>query len=222
MIRLAILVEGQTEEKFVKQLLFVHFLKKNISVTPIILTTRREPTESNHKGGMVSFSKVKKELLQLLRSFDFVTTMFDYYGLKNDFPEYEESKNILNVYEKAEMVESALAKEINPTKFIPYFQMYEFEALLFSSIKGFKSNYNSSSGNAQIQKIIANFPNPEKINDNKETAPSKRIERAYGENQFMKTSDGIIIAKKIGLETIRNKCKHFNEWITKIENLVEK
>ena len=44
---------------------------------------------------------------------------------------------------------------------------------------------------------------------------------ANGKNQFMKTSDGIIIAKKIGLETIRDKCNHFNDWITKIEKLVE-
>ena len=86
MIRLAILVEGQTEEKFVKELLIPYFLKINIVITPITLKTKRTSSMADYKGGMVTFSKAKKELLKLIPSFDFVTTMFDYYGLKKDFP----------------------------------------------------------------------------------------------------------------------------------------
>ncbi len=219
MIRIAILVEGQTEEKFVKQLLVNEFMANGISIIPIILKTSRETSGNSYKGGYITFTKVKKELQNLLSNFDYISTMFDYYGLSHDFPRYQESKECNNVYEKAKMVEDALAEEISSIKFIPYIQMYEFEALLFSSIKGFKKHYGYR--NAEIQAVINQYPNPEIINDSKETAPSKRIENIFGKNKFRKTSDGIIVAKELGLEIIRTKCKHFNEWLKKIEGVLQ-
>ena len=97
MVRVAILVEGQTEEQFVKQLLEPYFLGINIFVTPIILKTKRISSGADFRGGMITFSKVEKELKNLINSFDFVSTMFDYYGLDKDFPVIKNLK-ILKMY----------------------------------------------------------------------------------------------------------------------------
>ena len=43
MIRVYLLVEGQTEEVFVKEILVPHYARTNIFLTPIIVSTRPWP-----------------------------------------------------------------------------------------------------------------------------------------------------------------------------------
>lgn len=59
--------------------------------------------------------------------------------------------------------------------------------------------------------------NPELINDGPETAPSKRIERLIPE--YDKVIAGKQIAREIGIETLREKCRHFGEWLSRLEGL---
>ena len=63
----------------------------------------------------------------------------------------------------------------------------------------------------------------ELINDNPASAPSKRIQRLFP--GYRKGSSvnahAYRIARHIGLERIRRQCPHFNEWIEKLEKLVE-
>jgi hypothetical protein len=52
-----------------------------------------------------------------------------------------------------------------------------------------------------------------------ETAPSKRIIKALKDKyHYDKPKTGTEITDKIGIDTLRAKCQHFNEWLTKIEN----
>ena len=66
--------------------------------------------------------------------------------------------------------------------------------------------------------------NPELINDNPNTAPSKRIIRAIeGEKvkpffHYNKPKTGKFITAKVGIEVLREKCPHFNKWIEGILN----
>ncbi|MGV8948978.1 MAG: DUF4276 family protein [Candidatus Paracaedibacter sp.] len=57
--------------------------------------------------------------------------------------------------------------------------------------------------------------NPEAINDSRETAPSKRLEK---HTTYRKTTYGPNIAKEIGLSEIRQKCAGFDTWISMIES----
>ncbi len=59
--------------------------------------------------------------------------------------------------------------------------------------------------------------NPELINDGKFTAPSKRIIKEIPE--YDKVNAGPLIVEKIGLDVLRRGCPHFNEWLTKLEDL---
>ena len=61
------------------------------------------------------------------------------------------------------------------------------------------------------------FWSPEEINDSQQTAPSKRIIELKA--RYAKVTDGILISQKIGLDTMRVQCPHFNEWIGKLEAL---
>ncbi len=56
MKRALILVEGQTEERFVKQVLRDHLLSLNLSITPTLLTTKVVKNGPNFKGGVTSLS----------------------------------------------------------------------------------------------------------------------------------------------------------------------
>ena len=57
MIRINVFVEGQTEETFVRELLYGYFQEKNIFLNPILVKT-----SSVSKGGVVSYAKIKPQL----------------------------------------------------------------------------------------------------------------------------------------------------------------
>lgn len=215
MKRLAILVEGQAEERFVKEILYEHFLNKNIFIDPIIITSSRKANGVKYKGGDVKFDKVINELKKLLVSYDLVSTLLDYYGIDEDFKGYSESLNKKTIEEKKIVIETALKNEISNSRFIPYIQMHEFEALLFSDVAPFIYVDETPELLNELKEIIKNFDTPEHINNSKETAPSKRIKALY--KSYQKVTDGTLIAQEIGLTKIREKCKLFNEWISLLE-----
>lgn len=222
MKRLAILVEGPTEYKAIKELFYNVFIGRGLFIEPIIVQTNRSRSGKKSSGGYTTYSKIRKEILRLLDSFDYVSTFFDYYGLNENFPCYLKSLSESDIYKKVEIVEDAFAVDIKQRKFIPYIQLHEFESLLYSDISGFAEEYFDDLQKVQeINKIIQEFPNPEEINNSVEAAPSQRIKKIFGEHQFKKTSNGINIVKTIGLETLLAKCKHFKEWYLKLESIVE-
>ena len=80
---------------------------------------------------------------------------------------------------------------------------------------------NRDDGIARLVTMVSQFPSPEHINDNANTAPSKRIIREIPEYQDSKVSAGPIVAEKIELSTLRSKCSHFAGWLDKLESLGE-
>ena len=100
-------------------------------------------------------------------------------------------------------------------RFIPYVSMHEIEALYFSDPAVLAARLGVRQ--KDIDDILREFGEPEQIDDNPQTAPSKRLEKLS--DRFKKTTTGIVIAEAIGLEKIRKKCSVFNRWLTKIEDL---
>ena len=102
-------------------------------------------------------------------------------------------------------------------RFLPYVSMHEFEALYFSdpSLLAEKLGVRQK----EIDKILTECGEPEKINDNSQTAPSKRLEAlSY---RFKKTSTGLAIARSMGIECMRAACPIFSGWLTQLEELVK-
>ncbi|MDP2984827.1 MAG: DUF4276 family protein [Candidatus Latescibacter sp.] len=217
MKKVLILVEGQTEEAFVKRVLAIHLAPYDIVVNPIILTTKIVVNGPDFKGGSLSYRKVKKEAQRLLgdTSTHLVTTMLDFYGLKNDFPMRDNSTG--NPLEKVSRVEAAFNQDIDNPRFYSYFSLHEYEGLLFSSPSDIARIFNEPVKESILRRIRNSFPTPEDINDNPETVPSKRICMEFP--QYEKVFHGSVIAGRIGLETMRRECHHFHTWLNRIEQL---
>ena len=79
MIRLAVSVEGVTEEEFVKESLAPHSERKDVYVTPVLIGRARRHVRG---GGNVSIERLASEMRHLSGSFDAVTSLVDFYGLR--------------------------------------------------------------------------------------------------------------------------------------------
>jgi Domain of unknown function (DUF4276) len=218
MIRIYLLVEGQTEEIFVRELLQPHYARMGLFITPIIVTTSR-----GHRGGVVSYTKVKPQIERLCKQDRnaIVSILFDLYALPKDFPGKTEISFAVNVngHDKAVLLEERLASDINLANFIPYIMVHEFETLLF--VQPEKFGYWADNGAAPQTLIdIRRNLQPEDINDGPNTAPSKRILAAMP--NYQKTFHGPLIACDIGLNAMRAVCPHFHSWLEKLESLANR
>jgi hypothetical protein len=227
-VRVNMIVEGQTEETFVQDLLEDYFAHYGIYISKRCIETGRVSSRSvelgqkgprTFKGGMSSYKKAKKDIKRWLRENKsaFLTTMFDLYALPNDFPNYKQSQSITDPYKRVGQLENGLARDIGNLHFIPYIQLHEFEGLLFSNVEAIDtvlSLYGNGSKLSQLRDIRSKFKTPEEIDQGATTAPSKRLLSLY--TGYDKIAFGPLIAKEIGLDTIRNECPHFNKWMTSL------
>lgn len=214
MIRVNVFVEGQTEETFVRELLYGYFQDKNIYLNPILVRT-----STTGKGGVVSYAKIKPQLHRkcLEDKTAFVTTMFDLYALPNDFPGSDSLPKTSDPFQKAEYLEAEMGKDIGHQNFIPNLLVHEFEGLLYSNPQVFVGWFDESVvGILQGERDV--FPSPEHINDSPVTAPSKRIRNCC--EGYDKPLHGSLLAIDIGLDTIRRECQHFHKWLLRLENIV--
>lgn len=210
MIRLAISVEGPTEREFFTRVIRPHLGQFNIDVTPVVIRTKRVIGGQNHTGGDISLSRIIPQIKPLLSSFDFVTTFYDFYGFKGR----DNAENIQNLTK-------AISNELgSPRNFIPYIQQYEFESLLLSDCSMIGLHFSSDLVKQELAKAVASKANPEDVNDNRDTCPSKRITQACKQHinkNYDKVFDGPAIAEKIGLNKIRKTCPLFGKWLSEIE-----
>ena len=214
MKRLYIIVEGQTEEEFVKTMIAPYMRQSDIfDVTPILIRTSRMG-----RGGFVSYQHLKNDVMRLLASAkqDFIVSMFVDFFRCPEVPGKERWSTKEYHLEKIEEMEKCIAEDINDSRFIPYIQLHEFEALLFSSNEGFEA-YFTDEQNDQIQKIIDSYDNPEDINSSPENAPSKRI--LVIKDDYDKVLEGNLIALEIGFQKMLDKCPRFEAWISKLIRL---
>ncbi len=211
-----ILVEGQTEERFVKDVLREHLRFFGLELNPIVLITKRTYDGGRFQGGLTGFGKFKNEVQRLLggRS-TLVTTMFDYYRLPADFPGME-TRPKGSCLERVNHVEAALHQHFGLRRdFLPYLSLHEFEALLFSSLEELPRILIKPEKISEFADIRASFPTPEDINERPDQSPSKRIEALFP--TYRKRVHGPIASKRIGLDRIRAECPHFNAWVKYLE-----
>ena len=214
--RVNILVEGQTEETFVRELLIPHLNGFQVWVTPRIIETSK-----GHKGGAVSYAKIEHQVRRWCQQDPTakVTTMFDVYGLPSDFPGIDTWNSNQPSPQQATALEAALAAGVAQSNLIPYLQLHEYEALLFSDLNAFRYADVPDACIAAWQADLAQFASPEDVNNSPHTAPSKRLIARWPTYKRSKPLYGTLIALQIGLTTIRAKCRRFNEWVARLESL---
>ncbi|WP_176331627.1 DUF4276 family protein [Burkholderia vietnamiensis] len=215
MSRVYVLVEGQTEEAFVNELLCLHYARIGLYLTPIIVRT-----SPGYKGGVVSYAKIRPQIEKLCRqdADAHVTTLFDLYALPGDFPGKANAAYPVagSGQRKAEFLEAEMARDIGQGNFIPNLLVHEFEALLFTQIEPFEQ-WTDNDNVLEPLRAVRSVTAPEDINDDPRTAPSKRILAAMP--GYQKTFHGPLIACDIGLDAMRVACPHFGAWLGAIEEL---
>lgn len=218
MNKVHVLVEGQTEETFIRDILYPHFAAQGLYLVSKLVTTKRTKVGPDFKGGVTNYRKVKDDLLRLLgdTSAVAVSTMMDYYGLPDDFPGKSSVKGA-TCYERVTYLEKAFERDIDSPRFIPYLSLHEFEAMLFVSPGEMGKVFPDAEVENNLSAIASSFRTPEEINEGSETHPSARIcKLVVG---YQKRLHGPMVAARIGLAKIRERCAHLNNWLHKLENL---
>ena len=207
MIRLAIVVEGPTEEEFVKRVLTPHLRTREVEPTPILIGNKG-------RGGNVTIGRLASDMARLSWSFDRVTSLVDFYGFRGtgDASRAELQEDI------HDDVDRKIGRSYDRSRVFPYVQQYEFEGLLFSDVTTFGALLNGPPNLVENLKAVrARFGTPEDINDDVKTHPSKRIENAMP--AYQKRVDGPFLAERMGLPTIRAQCPRFDQWVERMETL---
>lgn len=210
MKRLYIVVEGQTEEAFVNDLLTPYFGEtyQLWSVTPILIRT-----SATGRGGFSNYDYLRRDLLRLLRESDVVVSMLVDFFRCPETPGKEFWSRKVGHLAEVEERERQLALDIANDRFIPYIQLHEFEALLFASSEGFTSYFDPREAEPLVQ-VCTTFPNPEEINTSPEGAPSKRLLQAVP--YYHKVKHGRAIAQAIGLQVMLECCPRFAAWVERL------
>jgi hypothetical protein len=216
-----ILVEGQTEEAFVNQVLAPYlFQKVGLWLTPTVVMTKQVASGPSFKGGVGSYQQIRRDLLRLFGASHIVvvTTLFDYYGFPSNAPGMVERVQSSTALEKALLVEKAIAADIAQPRFVPFLAMHELEAWLFSDLETSESAFPEGSNLTLLRQMRSRLVgSPEDINDCFTTAPSRRIKAACP--AYQKATDGISVLAAIGIETIRRECPHFSQWLAQLERV---
>lgn len=207
--------EGQTEESFIRKVLYRYFLSRGIVVIPIICTTKNTPSRK-FKGGVVDYGKIKRELTILARQHhnEFVTTMFDYYAMPDNTPGLD--CNEPDVEDRICQIEATIDEDIGQPNCRFHFMLHEFEGILFSSPDSFSLIANEMTVQ-RIREIRDEYPTPEHINNAPETAPSKRLIALIP--NYAKVRNGTLLSQHMGIDVIMEQCPHFREWVQMIGKL---
>ena len=222
-MNLVVHVEGQTEERFVDTLLAPHLDTCGYSAV-------RAGFIGGMQGGITSWTVAQRDIVNHLEEDPecIATTMVDYYGLPatgaRSWPGRTQVSQ-LPFADKAPTIEAALLASVlqqmgpafDRSRFVPYVMMHEFEALLFSDCDAAARGISRPALNTELQRIRDAFDSPEEIDDSRTTAPSKRIEALVP--GYQKPVMGTLAAQEIGLQTMREACPHFGQWIARLERL---
>lgn len=205
MKRVAIVVEGDTEEEFVKQVLQPHLGAHGVVAVAM---------KPNSRGGNISVERLAPAMAKLSWNFDAVTSLVDFYEFKRKQPNE-------TVEDLEARIDAAIPQhrpqQSHPMIQFAYVQRHEFEALLFADPAGFGVVPDLPHEAAQgLVQVGQQFATPEDINDHRDTAPSKRIQSFIP--GYHKRLHGPLVASTIGLEVIRARCPRFHAWVTRLES----
>lgn len=224
MVEVVVIAEGQTEEKFIKQLVAPSLRHLKVYVKPLLLNTSRDS-----KGGALSIDRLKFNARNALRQNpnSILSTFIDLYALDTDFPAFDEAKQKTDVYGRVHCLELALHEAIvahvgcRADRFLPYVQPYEFEGLLFSDVEALSAVEPTWTASLRsLRKVRDSVETPEQINDGFDTKPSKRLEDMLSP-KYKKTTHGPRAAERISLNVIERECSHFKSWMDALRGLAK-
>lgn len=224
MTRVNVLCEGPTEVTFTDRVLVPELAARGVYLYPQL---------PGRQGGDVRWPRIRRDILASLRTDRgaLCTTLIDFYGRGPGFPGEDALRQANTTATRKQALEAAMFADIAGEigeyearrRFIPYVQMYEFEALLFTgtdllaAVLEVDNDVADSRVAAALRADRAAFATPEDINDGPMTAPSKRILRVCP--AYKKVFNGAVVAGQLRIASIRAECPLFDAWVTRLEAL---
>src|SRR5215216_1714358 len=143
MARLYLFAEGPTELTFADKLLKPHLAGVGVYLHPPVLIAHAKKKGKVHRGGGRKYAPMKNDILRFLAQEKgrdiFFTTMIDLYAIPAEFPGLTEAEKLRHLPPKrVEALEQAFATDIGDSRFVPYIQLHEYEAYLFSDPTSFR------------------------------------------------------------------------------------
>ncbi len=225
MAEIVAIVEGSTEQTFVRDQLAAHLGYRGIYMWAVL------PGRNRRQGGVKEWEATACDIIRTLHERRYCTTMFDFYAMPDNWPGRVSSRK-LAWHERAQHVEQAILEDIgdriggafDPSQLVPYVQLHEFEALAFASVADLAAvtgplvpSTSLVALQAQFAAILEEAGSPEAINDAYETCPSRRITGLV--RPYRKPVHGPIVTSRIGLDRLREQCSHFASWLDRLEAL---
>jgi hypothetical protein len=181
MTRLLMLVEGPSEELFVKSTLVPHLARYGVYVAPVVLWTKRLLGGGGFRGGVSNWNQIRDNLLPLMRNGDaWVSTLLDFYGLPEDFPGLPEALRLTDPREKAVVLQDRFAAELNHRRFIPFLALHEFEAWLFSAPEVVGTYFEKPHLAGELRAAVQRAGSPELIDHGVDTHPKMQLRSLAG------------------------------------------
>ncbi len=216
MAHIFLIVEGPTEELFYKRLVQHEYRQQDGSFRHyfevVSIPAKRNVHIRTGKGGLVSYTAcvdIVRRFLRQAAHCEIVVLVLDYYGLHDSFKTHLTAQHH-SLEQKIEAIQGRLEADINAPQFKFRLQVHEFEAYLFSKPEIVANHFEEDAKLQALNDVLRAFGNnPELINDNLATAPSKRLNALFP--KFRKTTDGLAIAEKTGISNIRASCHWFNQ-----------
>jgi hypothetical protein len=221
-MRLYVLVEGQTEEEFVRTVLGPHLQAHHVWVQTFIVETSRDALGRKRRGGgrwKHWFRDLQRLTAEQAGPDVRFTTLFDLYGLPEDFPGLEKHSGIHDTTARADVLAGEMAEKVADWRLIPYLQRHEFEALILAGLDVLGGLLDAAQdlNGLMAMKAMVQASAPEDINDGPTTAPSKRL--LGNIPSYRKTVHGPLVVHATGLLALRKACPRFDGWVTKLEVL---
>lgn len=224
MTQLNVFCEGPTEQGFCVQVLQPHLFPNSEGIIHTLAVGEKRHRHVYGLGSRAKYERIRKFIRNTIKQRRgpniFFTTLFDLYELPGDFP--GKDANTYNAADPTRYVlalEAAMQDDIGYHQFISHLQLHEYETMLFAAPEAFKFAFEGCEAEVQqLTDIGGSVATIEHINQGRDTAPSKRIEKIIPEYKGRKSSAGPDIAEYIGLETIREKCPHVDHWVSRLES----
>ena len=160
MTRLFVIAEGLTEANFVSQLLKPHLEQH---------APGKVATSAPRLDGHFTYAHLNKFVKRLLGapgSSVIVTTMVDLFKIPGDFPGVSSPLNDAPPLERVSLLEARFRADVEDSRFMPYLQLHEFEALMLSHLPALAEQHpNRKREIAELEKLLnREFESPEHVN----------------------------------------------------------
>src|SRR4051812_4677774 len=125
-VRLHVLVEGETEERFVRRVLAPHLGGFDVFVDARQVETSRK-RHRVYRGGVLSYHHVLRDLQRWMKEDGgpdtWFSTMLDLYALPDEFPGFTDAARAPDPYQRVARLEAAFETEVGHRRLIPYVQL---------------------------------------------------------------------------------------------------